>query len=59
VDAVVLVGDRDIVRRDRWFPVLTAVTLLLPAVFGGLLTWSWAGTLTGFFWAGLGGGHRT
>jgi stearoyl-CoA desaturase (delta-9 desaturase) len=48
-----LLGDRDIGRVDRLFPMLTAVTLLLPAVLGGLLTWSWAGALTGFFWAGL------
>jgi stearoyl-CoA desaturase (delta-9 desaturase) len=48
-----LLNDRDIVRVDRLFPVLTLLTLLLPAVLGGLLTWSWAGALTGFFWAGL------
>jgi stearoyl-CoA desaturase (delta-9 desaturase) len=48
-----LLRDRDISRVDRLFPVLTAATLLLPAVLGGLLTWSWAGALSAFFWAGL------
>jgi stearoyl-CoA desaturase (delta-9 desaturase) len=48
-----LLGERGIMRVDRLFPVLTVVTLLLPAVLGGLLTWSWTGALTGFFWAGL------
>ncbi|GAA3872902.1 acyl-CoA desaturase [Saccharothrix violaceirubra] len=48
-----LVADTDIRRVDRWFPALTAVTLLAPALAGGLLTWSWWGALTGFFWAGL------
>ena len=45
-----LLGDRDISRVDRLFPVLTAATLLLPALLGGLLTWSWAGALSAFFW---------
>lgn len=48
-----LLADRDIVRVDRLFPVLSAATLLLPALLGGLLTWSWVGALTGFFWASL------
>jgi stearoyl-CoA desaturase (delta-9 desaturase) len=33
--------------------VRVAVSLLLPAVAGGLITWSWQGALTAFFWAGL------
>jgi len=48
-----LLGDRDMVRVDRLFPVLTAGTLLLPAMVGGLVSWSWTGALTAFFWAGL------
>jgi stearoyl-CoA desaturase (delta-9 desaturase) len=48
-----LLGDPDIQRVNRWFPALTAVTLLAPAVLGGLITWSWWGALTAFFWAGL------
>ena len=31
----------------------TVVSLLAPAVLGGLISWSWWGALTAFFWAGL------
>jgi stearoyl-CoA desaturase (Delta-9 desaturase) len=48
-----LLADADLRRVDRLFPVLTAVTLLAPAVLGGLITMSWWGALTAFFWAGL------
>ncbi|MGH3367834.1 MAG: acyl-CoA desaturase [Nocardioidaceae bacterium] len=48
-----LLKDRDLVRVSRAFPALVAVSLVLPAVLGGLLTWSWAGALTAFFWASL------
>ncbi|MCP2169234.1 acyl-CoA desaturase [Goodfellowiella coeruleoviolacea] len=48
-----LLADRDIVAVDRQFPLWMAVTFLLPAVLGGLLSWSWWGALTAFFWAGL------
>ncbi|SMD26940.1 stearoyl-CoA desaturase (delta-9 desaturase) [Kibdelosporangium aridum] len=48
-----LLADPDIQRVNRWFPALTAVSLLAPAVAGGLITWSWWGALTAFFWAGL------
>ncbi|WP_189058891.1 acyl-CoA desaturase [Longimycelium tulufanense] len=48
-----LLADRDIRTVDRFFPAWTAATLLLPGVLGGLLTWSWWGAVTGFFWAGL------
>ena len=48
-----LLADRDMVRVDRLFVVWSAATLLLPALLGGLLTWSWWGALTAFFWAGL------
>lgn len=48
-----LQANRDLRRVDRLFPLWTVMTLLLPAVLGGLLTWSWWGALTGFFWAGL------
>ncbi|MDQ2586774.1 acyl-CoA desaturase [Saccharothrix yanglingensis] len=48
-----LLADDDIRRVNRWFPALTAVTLLAPALAGGLITWSWWGALTAFFWAGL------
>jgi stearoyl-CoA desaturase (delta-9 desaturase) len=48
-----LLADRDIHRVDRLFPALVIFTTLAPAVAGGLLTWSWQGALTAFFWAGL------
>ena len=48
-----LLADKDIARVHRQFGLWTAVTLLAPAALGGLLTWSWAGALTAFFWAGL------
>ncbi|MEU4674656.1 acyl-CoA desaturase [Amycolatopsis sp. NPDC023774] len=48
-----LLADRDIVRVDRWFPALTVVTLLAPALIGGLATMSWWGAVTAFFWASL------
>ena len=48
-----LLADPDIVRISRWFPALTAASLLAPAVIGGLVTLSWWGALTAFFWAGL------
>jgi len=48
-----LLNDRDIKLVDRMFPPLMAATLLLPGVLGGLITMSWWGALTGFFWGGL------
>ncbi|TDV45439.1 acyl-CoA desaturase [Actinophytocola oryzae] len=48
-----LMADKDIVKVNDLFAVWTAVTFLLPAVAGGLITWSWWGALTAFFWAGL------
>jgi stearoyl-CoA desaturase (delta-9 desaturase) len=48
-----LLADPDIRTIDRLFPALTAVSLLAPAVLGGLLTMSWWGALTAFFWASL------
>lgn len=48
-----LLADRDIVRVNALFPLWIAVSLLGPALLGGLLTWSWTGALTAFLWAGL------
>ena len=39
-------------RLSGAFGWLALTTFLLPAVLGGLLTWSWQGALTAFFWAG-------
>ena len=35
------------------FPLWVLLGLLIPAVLGGLLTWSWTGVLLGFIWGGL------
>ena len=48
-----LLKDRDLVRISRLFPAWVAVSLLLPPLLGGLVTWSWEGALTAFFWATL------
>jgi stearoyl-CoA desaturase (delta-9 desaturase) len=48
-----LMKDRDIVRISRQFPLWVAVSMAAPAIAGGLLTWSWQGALTGFFWGAL------
>jgi stearoyl-CoA desaturase (delta-9 desaturase) len=48
-----LLADRDIARVNRLFPALTVLTLLAPALLGGLATMSWWGALTAFFWASL------
>ncbi|HEY3610603.1 MAG TPA: acyl-CoA desaturase [Pseudonocardiaceae bacterium] len=48
-----LVADRDIRLVHRLFGLCTAITMLAPAVIAGLVTWSWWGAVTAFFWAGL------
>ena len=48
-----LLADRDIARINASFAACTAVSLLLPALLGGLISGTWAGALTAFFWAGL------
>lgn len=48
-----LLKDRDLVLISRHFWASVLTSLLLPAVLGGLMTWSWHGAATAFFWAGL------
>jgi stearoyl-CoA desaturase (delta-9 desaturase) len=48
-----LLADRDIARVDRAFLPLTVASLGLPALIGGLATWSVWGAVTALFWAGL------
>ncbi|MEP6853820.1 MAG: acyl-CoA desaturase [bacterium] len=48
-----LLADRDIVRVSRRFPLIAGIGLAAPAVLGGLITWSWAGAVSAFFWASL------
>ncbi len=48
-----LLKDRDIVRVSKAFPQLVVVSLVLPAVVGGLWSMSWQGAATAFFWGSL------
>ncbi|HEX5115917.1 MAG TPA: acyl-CoA desaturase [Pseudonocardiaceae bacterium] len=48
-----LMADKDIVAVSKLFWLTTIATVALPTLLGGLITWSWWGALTGFFWAGL------
>lgn len=48
-----IAADQDLQRINRNFGWLVAASLLLPAILGGFITWSWIGALTAFFWAGL------
>ena len=48
-----LMADPDMVRVNTLFPVLFGVSLVAPALIGGLITMSWAGALSAFFWASL------
>lgn len=48
-----IINDKDLDAVNRWFMPIVAATLLLPAVIGGLVTWSIWGAITAFFWASL------
>ncbi|NAS26630.1 acyl-CoA desaturase [Herbidospora sp. NEAU-GS84] len=48
-----LVKDPDIVKFHKMFPVLAITSMVLPAILGGLITWSWQGAATAFFWGTL------
>ncbi|ACU34623.1 acyl-CoA desaturase [Actinosynnema pretiosum subsp. pretiosum] len=48
-----LLADDDLVKVDRLFWLWTTISVLAPGVLGGLITMSWSGALTAFFWAGL------
>jgi len=48
-----LLADRDLRRIDAAFPALAAVSVLAPAVIGGLWSMSWQGAATAFFWGSL------
>jgi stearoyl-CoA desaturase (delta-9 desaturase) len=48
-----LMADKDIRRIDKLFPVIVILSVTLPSIIGGLVTWSWQGALSAFFWAGL------
>ncbi|KAA9160390.1 acyl-CoA desaturase [Amycolatopsis acidicola] len=48
-----LVADNDLRVVNRYFWLWITLSLALPALLGGLLSWSWWGAVTAFFWAGL------
>ncbi|MFI0372063.1 acyl-CoA desaturase [Actinomadura sp. 1N219] len=48
-----LLADPAIRRVDRWFPVLARVSLLTPPAAGLLITGTWTGAATAFFWGTL------
>ncbi|GAA0251016.1 acyl-CoA desaturase [Saccharothrix mutabilis subsp. mutabilis] len=48
-----LLADNDIRVVDRLFPLWVALSVAVPTVLGGVITWSWWGALTAFLWAGL------
>jgi stearoyl-CoA desaturase (delta-9 desaturase) len=48
-----LVADADIRKVSESFMVWATISIGVPAVMGGLITWSWWGALTALFWAGL------
>jgi len=48
-----LLADRDMQIIHRLFGVFMVISMLMPPLVGGLITWSWHGALTAFFWASL------
>ncbi|MGP4112217.1 acyl-CoA desaturase [Streptomyces sp. 4N509B] len=48
-----LIRDPDMRRISRQFALWTVVSLAAPAVIGGLVTLSWQGALSAFFWGSL------
>ena len=48
-----LLKDKDVVAVDRWAGTVFLFSMLSPAVIGGLVTMSWWGAFTAFFWASL------
>jgi stearoyl-CoA desaturase (delta-9 desaturase) len=48
-----LFEDRGMRRISRAFPWLALLSIGLPGLLGGLITWSWAGALTGLIWGGF------
>ncbi len=48
-----LLADADVARVSRWFGWITFASFVVPALIGGLVTWSLWGAVTAFFWASL------
>ena len=45
--------DKDLTWMSKHFFIFVIASLLIPGIIGGLITWSWMGALTAFFWAGV------
>ena len=48
-----LMKDRGLVAISNTYPLWVALSLLLPALLGGILTRTWYGALMGFIWGGV------
>jgi len=48
-----LLRDKPLMWVDRTYFLWVSVSLLVPAVLGGLITQTWQGVLLGFIWGGL------
>jgi stearoyl-CoA desaturase (delta-9 desaturase) len=48
-----LIRDKDIKKIQKNFVPIMLFSLFGPALIGGLVTWSWWGALTAYFWASL------
>lgn len=48
-----LMQDRTVRVISRLFPLWAILSLFLPAIIAGLITWSWMGAFLGFIWGGL------
>ncbi len=48
-----IAADKDLNWISKHFSAFVIASLLLPAVLGGRITWSWMGAVTAVFWAGL------
>ena len=48
-----LMADKPAVAIDRFYYLWVAISLAIPTVIGGLVTWSWQGAGTAFLWGGL------
>ena len=48
-----MVNDPAMQWLDRHYVYIVASSFIAPAILGGLISWSWRGALTAFFWAGL------
>ncbi len=48
-----LLRNKLIFKLNQWYFYWVLLGLLIPAILGGLLTWTWQGTIQGLLWGGL------